>query len=197
MKIYHYPGECGAAFCEALADYLITTRGRAPASVLKGLLPGEKKGPHGKPYFYEPEFEGVFFSRSDTRGYKTIGFSDGEIGVDCENTEGRPGIESRFLMIAKRYFSEDELGYLEPGASGAAGRFFEIWTAKEAYMKFTGKGFSEGFRSFSVFGLPDAVVETGRVEGAPHIVYSVCTERRTDNGDGPFCLALPSCGAGV
>ena len=150
--------------------------------MLKGLLPGEQKGPHGKPYFYESGFEGVFFSRSDTKGYKTIGFSDGEIGVDCENTEARPGIESRFRMIAKRYFSEDELRYIDPEASGAVGRFFEIWTAKEAYMKFTGRGFSEGFRSFSVFGLANAVVETGRVEGAPHVVYSVCTARKAECG---------------
>ena len=173
MKLYHCQG--GFTLCDVLADYLKSIGRSIPASLLSGVPPAEDRNPYGKPYFTEAEFEGIFFSRSDTKGCKTIGFSDNEIGVDCENTKERPGI--RFQAIAKRCFTEDELEYLDSEAAGATERFFELWTAKEAYMKYTGKGFAEEFRSFSVFRLPDVGIETGRVKDMPHIVYSVCTER--------------------
>ena len=223
--VYHCPIEGGFTFCEALTDYFLSRGRSVPESLLNGAAPAEYRNEHGKPYFSEPEFDGIFFSRSDTGGYKAVGFSDREIGVDCENTEGRPGIASRYRMIAERFFTEDEQAWLRPEHSGdgsccvsgspegkapgehrgdgsccvpdspegeapggfgsdtgvdlgPAGRFFEIWTAKEAYMKYTGRGFSEGFRSFSVFCLPEVDIETGRFDGAPNIVFSVCTGRK-------------------
>ena len=187
MKLYHFAsGDSGAGttagmgpgagrfFCESLAGYLTSAGREAPLSILRGETPDMAAGPYGKPYLSGPEFEGVFFSRSNTRGHLVVCFSEGEIGVDCENTEARPGIESRYESIAGRFFTEDERAYIAPRAPGAAGRFFEIWTAKEAYMKYTGRGFAEGFRSFSVFRLPGAKIVTGRLKDAPHVVYSVC-----------------------
>ena|GEM_PF-2626589 len=175
------PGKAGTRaerfFCEALADYMYLSGLGVPEPLRQGRQPVLRKGTHGKPYFLEPELDGVFFSSSDTKGYKVVCFSDSEIGVDCENTEARPGIDSLYGAVAGRCFTGDEQEYVALGASGALLRFFEVWTAKEAYMKYTGNGFSEGFRSFSVFGLPDVDIATGRLDGAPHIVCSVCTER--------------------
>ena len=170
MKIYHFSGsrsESETFFTESLTDYIETSGLKIPASAL-----GEVgRGPYGKPYFTDPAMEGILFSRSHTKGHEIVCFSEKEIGADCENTDARPGIEHRYTNIAGRYFTDEEQTYIE----GSVDRFFEVWTAKEAYMKYTGKGFAEGFRSFSVLDLPGVIIETGRVKGAPHVIYSVCT----------------------
>jgi len=169
LKIYHFSGdrlESERFFSESLSEYIETTGLKIPASALRDV----GKGPHGKPYFTDPALKDIFFSRSHTEGHEIVVFSDKEIGIDCENTEARPGIEDRYMGIAGRYFTDDEQAYID----GSVERFYEIWTSKEAYMKYTGKGFSEGFRSFSALTPPGAIIETGRVSGAPHIVYSVC-----------------------
>ena len=211
MRLYHYKNEespaaprwrdgdeTGSFFNSALTDYIEKSGRRVPAPLLGGGSPAIGKGAYGKPFFSDPWFEGIFFSLAHTRGYLLLCFSDGETGVDCENTAARPGIDSRYARIAERCFTDDELAYVAAGTGGRAGaagiagitgiagaagtagavmRFFEIWTAKEAYMKYTGKGFAEGFKSFSVFGVPGVGFETGRLDGAPHVVYTVCNGR--------------------
>ena len=221
MKIYHFNGGRPFSenfFGESLADYIRESGLSIPASSLCNAA-NIRKGPHGKPYFLDSGLEGIFFSRSHSKGHEVVCFSDGEIGIDCENTAARPGIGERYEDIAKRCFTEDETAYIfgDGGGDGAAGgkpamavgepgaadgepgtadgepgaaegedreadndplmRFFEIWTAKEAYMKYTGKGFSEGFRTFSSLRVPDVNIETGRLREAPYIVYSVCTAK--------------------
>ena len=166
-----------AFFCETLVDYLKANGRNVPDSLLNGEAPVTHKGPHGKPYFSDSELSGVFFSLSHTKGHNLLCFSNAEIGADCENIKARPGIETRLKAIARRCFTEDEQAYVAPAEGGAVLRFFEIWTAKEAYMKYTGKGFSQGFRSFSALNLPDVEIETGPAPGAPDIVYSVCMKR--------------------
>ena len=175
MKIYHYSGDKSHRerfFAESLADFIKESCVRVPDSALEeaGKI---HRGPHGKPYFQAPELKGIFFSRSHSKGHEIVCFSDNEIGIDCENTEARPGIDERYLKIAERCFTDDEKEYI--GKSLA--RFFEIWTAKEAYMKYTGMGFSEGFRTFSALKAPGVNIETGRLSDAPHVVYSVCAAR--------------------
>ena len=178
MRLYHLKSGDSFAFCKALADYLATRGMEVPAPLLRGEAPATEKGRYGKPFFAEPWLEGVYFSRSHTLGFELVCFSDSETGLDCENSEARPGIEKRYEGIAERFFADEERAYMGAGSEGALMRFFEIWTAKEAYMKYTGRGFAEGFRSFSVRSLPDAEIVTGRLDGAPHVVLSVCTALR-------------------
>ena len=187
MRLYHYGNKNLAAapaedreaenrrfFSESLTDYL-AERGRdIPESLKRGEPPALRKGPHGKPYLAEPGLEEVFFSLSHTRGHAIVCFSAGEIGADCENTEAREG-RTGYAGIAARCFMDDERAYTAIGEPGFHTRFFEIWTAKEAYMKYTGKGFAEGFRSFSVLSAPGVCIETGRLAEAPGVVFSVCT----------------------
>ena len=68
------------------------------------------------------------------------------IGCDVESLSRKINVEN----IAKRYFSADEyqsLQTLAPAAQGA--RFFEYWTLKEAFVKATGQGISQGLDTFS------------------------------------------------
>ena len=53
------------------------------------------------------------------------------------------------------FFAKEENDYLDRlrgsgGAQEVTDAFFTIWTLKEAYAKYTGKGMSEGFSGFSV-----------------------------------------------
>ena len=191
MKLYHFEFEdspgAPAGMAEeikrfvsgSLADYLSLAGREVPETLIRGGQPALRKGPHGKPYLEGPGLEGVYFSLSHTRGHAIVCFSEGEIGADCENMDARRSGLSRYEGIAGRCFTEDERGYIAFGQQDETLRFFEIWTAKEAYMKYTGKGFAEGISSFSVLDAPGVSIETGLLKSAPHVVYSVCT-----GGDG-------------
>jgi phosphopantetheinyl transferase len=81
----------------------------------------------------------------------------------------------RLVKIAKRFFAPEEAEMLLPDPTGA---FFPIWTKKEAYVKWTGRGLAEGLSSFSVFGLPERIVcENVTLAGAEDAVCAVCYER--------------------
>jgi 4'-phosphopantetheinyl transferase len=60
------------------------------------------------------------------------------IGVDIEHTDR----EFRFAEILPGYFSADEIAFI--GVDGdAAGRFYTLWTRKEAFLKATAQGLDE------------------------------------------------------
>jgi len=184
LKLYQYDEDDGSAFREALIDYLKASGKSVPAPLLHGELPEIKLREHGKPYFSGSELGDVFFSRSHTNGCEVACFSGAEIGVDCEDILARKDRKPDFEKVARRYFTGDEQNYIAYGEPGAEERFFEVWTKKEAYMKYTGNGFSEGFQSFSVFDLKDAEIMTERLDGAPHIICSVCSGRGEDSACG-------------
>jgi phosphopantetheine--protein transferase-like protein len=186
LKLYKYDENDGSAFREALIDYLKTSGKKIPSSLIRGEPPEISKGKHGKPYFSGAELGAVLFSRSHSNGCEIVCFSDGKVGVDCEDTFARDGRNPDFEKVARRFFSLDEQEYIAYGDPGAKDRFYEVWTAKEAYMKYTGNGFSEGFQSFSVFDLKDAEIKTERLKDAPHIVYSICCGRGEDMGSDSF-----------
>ena len=56
-------------------------------------------------------------------------------------------------FLAQKKFTEQEVEYI--AAAGREGRsmqqaFYEIWTAKEAYLKFTGAGISGGLNALTL-----------------------------------------------
>ena len=103
----------------------------------------------------------LFFSLSHSGNMMICAVACFNIGADCqiidtENTE-------KYIKIAKRFYSERENIFLssilhsEDFESDAdekefryINNFFKIWTKKEAYVKYTGKGLSEGLNTFSV-----------------------------------------------
>ncbi len=64
-----------------------------------------------------------------------------DIGCDIENLSRKISVEA----IAKRFFSASEY----PLISAEPSRFFEYWTLKEAFVKATGLGISQGLETFS------------------------------------------------
>ena len=121
---------------------LSATAGLMMKEVLKITEDGMVKlGEHGKPYLEQ----GPFFSVSHSRRYSVLAVSENEVGVDIEMHEG---INEQ---IAKRCFTEEEQEF----ALKSTENFQRIWTAKEAVLKFLGKGFSYAPKNFSVLPLSE------------------------------------------
>ncbi len=98
---------------------------------------------NGRPRFKDEDKIHVSISHSNT--LCAVAISDHEIGVDVEHTDGT---EERLMRLAKRYFTPSEADYV---ITAPAMNFYEVWCAKESYMKYTGEGFSRPMSSFSVF----------------------------------------------
>ncbi|MBQ9860148.1 MAG: 4'-phosphopantetheinyl transferase superfamily protein [Clostridia bacterium] len=86
-------------------------------------------GSRGKPYLYGRD--DAFFSLSHSANWVVCATADNEIGVDAQViTPFNP-------KVAARCFTERERTWL---AENPTERFTPLWTAKEAYIKFTGFG---------------------------------------------------------
>lgn len=109
-------------------------------------LPREKfvfeRDDNDKPFLKGKE---LFFSVSHSGTYVAAAVSDGEIGIDIE------AVKPVSASVIKRVCAPAELSFVA-GESEPEGkvtdksvleRFFMVWTFREAYGKYTGKGLSE------------------------------------------------------
>ena len=94
-----------------------------------------------KPFF--ENLENIHFNISHSDDTVAVAFCDEEIGVDIEK------IKTANFKIAERFFSKDEQEYVSSHSDKDLA-FFEIWTAKEAYFKQSGKGIGTDFSKVSV-----------------------------------------------
>ena len=99
------------------------------------------KNTHGKPYL--DGFLSFQYNVSHTKNAILVGFSEKPIGVDIEK------IKESNMKLAKRFFSENELSHILLG-NGRNELFYEIWTKKEAYIKWAGKGMALPLNTFDV-----------------------------------------------
>lgn len=73
-----------------------------------------------------------------------------QIGIDLEELNRQADRE----LLAPRYFHPEEVRALRPSSFGAF-QFFQIWTAKEAYLKSLGVGLQKALDSFCVVPVAD------------------------------------------
>ena len=131
-----------------------------------------KKEKHEKPYLYgHNEWQ---FNISHTKGMIAIAVSDKPIGIDVEI------IRKNDLRIAQRFFASSEIDYINDAKSDGDQnkRFLEIWTKKEAYVKFTGEGMNRLLNTFSVFDIP----VKNRTLFVDDYIISVCISNQDDSG---------------
>ncbi|MDO4553483.1 MAG: 4'-phosphopantetheinyl transferase superfamily protein [Bacillota bacterium] len=96
----------------------------------------------GKPRF--PQAPGVHFSVTHSGGQWLAAFSEAPVGLDLQ-IHRSCAIEA----LSRRFFHPAETAWLE--ARGFAPEsFFDLWAAKESYVKFTGRGIAGGLDGFSV-----------------------------------------------
>lgn len=97
---------------------------------------------YGKPYIIGyPNFQ---FNVSHSENLLVVLVSDQAVGVDVEK------IRNPNIQIVNRFFTENEKDYVLSNPSLTTKRFYEIWTRKEAYIKYLGKGLSHPLLSFDV-----------------------------------------------
>ena len=97
----------------------------------------------GKPYIQGQE--GFYFNLSHSGDWVVIAYGDCPVGIDVQQMRSDCRREQRI----SKFFAEDEAAYI----LGGGNRFWEIWTAKESYLKYLGVGLRKDLDSFSV--LPD------------------------------------------
>lgn len=121
----------------------------------------------GKPLCPET---GLHFSLSHSGFFVACAVSEQEIGADIEALRPiRPA-------LAKRVCTPEELAYINADGFDSA-RFLAVWTAKEAYCKYTGEGISADLRQLSVAAagglLPDVCGRPLLQERTEEYIFSV------------------------
>ena len=120
----------------------------------------------GKPYFLNND--SIHFSVSHSGDIFACAFSDDAIGIDIQEYKNRPDEEERCRKIARRFFHPDEIDALDADTVSA---FYNIWTAKEAYVKLTGQGIDGDFAEFCIFDLDEYLYQT-EIDGCS---FSLCS----------------------
>lgn len=119
--------------------------------------------------------ERIHFNMSHSGDYVVIAVSDAPVGIDIEHKT------RNYSQIAKRCFCKGEYeDMIELPMERQPKRFLEIWTMKEAYIKWNGKGMQILFHSFDVrnpeFNVYVLDIKDTGIPG--EYVVSVCGENR-------------------
>lgn len=132
-----------------------------------------KKNVYGKPYLVG--FPYANYNISHTRNAIVIGLSENPIGVDIEK------IKTIDLKIAEKFFNKNELNYIFSNNKEQDKLFYEIWTKKEAYIKWIGKGFSIPLDAFDITDIEiKNKLSTTKIND---YIISVCSTRNSNNVD--------------
>ncbi len=119
---------------------------------------------HGKPFI--KDLENFSYNISHSGEWVVVAYTydetgtvkDTKVGVDVEKIREFTNCEK----LTIRFFAKEEQEYIFSVKSDAerAGRFTEVWTLKESYLKYLGCGLSQSLESFAV----DAA--TGQIQDA-------------------------------
>ena len=106
-------------------------------------LPEILTGNHGKPYFKDG---GLAFSLSHSGDFVCLAVSEYSVGCDIQK------YVRVHVDIAGRFFHEEEKQVLEETMESHEYEqiFFDLWSLKESYIKYTGQGMSQGLDTFSM-----------------------------------------------
>ena len=136
-----------AGLTESAAGRLLLARaledclGRAPSAEE---LAGQSKSANGKPFF--PAYPDFHYNISHSGDYVVCAYSAQPIGIDIQQI---PDKARRVSSIAGHFFSDREVAALQDLPDFEMRRLFtRFWTSRESYIKLTGRGLAEPFKSF-------------------------------------------------
>ncbi|MGE6487387.1 4'-phosphopantetheinyl transferase family protein [Paenisporosarcina sp. NPDC076898] len=104
-----------------------------------------QKNKYGKPFLVNSP--NIHYNISHTKGIMVCAISACYVGIDIER------IKNFNKRIPKRFFTENEQNYIYSREEDQNNRFFEVWTRKEAYVKWIGKGLEMPLDSFDVLSI--------------------------------------------
>ena len=115
-----------------------------------GGVPEILRQERGKPYFAGNG--NVHFSVSHSGELVAVAFAESPVGIDlqqhkCRGYETREDAILRHRKLSSRYLHPQEQAYLE---SDPWEGFFRIWTAKESFVKRTGRGIDHGLADICI-----------------------------------------------
>lgn len=122
----------------ALLRQLLSLHLHRPASQLRW-----EKAAHGKPYLADAS---CHFNLTHSENVAALAVDSQDLGLDVEDRTRRV----EYLALGKRFFAPPEAKELERTADPRH-FFFEIWTAKEAYIKALGDGLSHPLDQFLTY----------------------------------------------
>ena len=139
------------------------------AALLKTVLGTDEKqlakNDFGKPYLNDRK--DIHFNLSHSGRYVVLAWGNTEVGVDVQRHDPSANAEA----IGRRHFAPDERSYV----GGDVRRFYEVWTKKESYLKYTGTGLAADLRAFSVLTPEQKIRYFYRTLGTDYSL-SLCTE---------------------
>ena len=100
-----------------------------------GAVPEILRQQRGKPYFAGET--GVHFSVSHSGEFVAVAFAESPVGIDLQQHKSHGDAVARHPKLASRYFHPKEQKYV---ADDLWEGFFRVWTAKESFVKRTGRG---------------------------------------------------------
>ncbi len=102
---------------------------------------------YGKPYCSHPNV-GLHFNLSHSLDVGVIAINlTQEIGIDVQHH--RP--QQKIIKMAQRFFADSEISLIKQlSESDLEHAFFHIWVRKEALLKATGTGFTQGLSQYAV-----------------------------------------------
>ncbi|MBQ7922906.1 MAG: 4'-phosphopantetheinyl transferase superfamily protein [Clostridia bacterium] len=129
--------------------------------------------PLGKPFAIPPVSSApdVHFSLSHSGTFWIIALDDHPLGLDIQQHKG-----PCTLSLAKRYFHPEEIAFWQKNGE-KSDVFYDIWCAKESYVKYTGEGITRNLAGFSVFHPP---VPLQRIPFAGGYSVYLCSEHLPD-----------------
>lgn len=123
----------------------------------------------------KPSLDGVdsfTFNLSHSGRWVVIAYGDTAVGIDVEKIKEKQSLET----VTRHFFTKDEQEFVLCGKEMRTERFYQVWTAKESYLKYLGTGLSKALDSFSVFTLETPRLHSRRLEGGYYV--TLCTEDR-------------------
>ena len=124
---------------------------------------------YGKPFLInDPHIQ---YNLSHSSNYIAFAINSVPVGIDIEK------IVPIDIRIANRFFSEDEILYIDSFTGKMQTlAFYHVWTMKESYIKLKGKGLSIPLTSFSVIGqTSEAVIYREILDGTNGAVSHLCS----------------------
>ena len=129
-------------YCCVFADMLLRDTLREDFGLSEPVFYTDKKG--------KPHIEGdmLYFNLSHQGDYVACAVSESPVGIDIGQ------IRKVDIHLINRVCTEDELSYVMRNPDDVndevCERFMRIWTAKEAYLKYTGEGIRGGLKSINI-----------------------------------------------
>jgi 4'-phosphopantetheinyl transferase len=122
------------------------------------------KNAYGKPLLKYPT-EDIHFNISHSGKWVVCAIDERPLGIDIEK------IKTVEFDIAKRFFSEQEYqDLMKKEVVEQLDYFYDLWTLKESYIKYVGKGLSMPLNSFTINMTADSI-NLNSVENTTQIYF--------------------------